>query len=248
MNARYRLTERTELFANIGVIELDGRIFDSPLVDETVQPTLFIGGSHTFGSIYEPIVRTNQPVRWSWRVNYGYQAQGSIVGDISQGDFTRSVDANTRIAGVTFSRLLNGGPHFDFYGRFGVNRHLERGAQSDFSSVTAYVMAIGKGYFPWSDEPSFRWGFGMGMSYAQRVPIVEQIKQQRRDRNTTRFLNYLEMTLDFPVGRWLESGPLRDCYTGLTAVHRSGIFASADILGGVSGASDWITAHLECFR
>src|SRR5690606_24375381 len=129
-----------------------------------------------------PRARVRAPRRseWSWRVNFGYQAQGNIVGDIDQGDFRRSVDADTRIAGLTVGKLLDEGRRFDFVGRLALFRHLERDAQQDFFSVSAYVMAIGKGYVPWSEQPAFRWGFGIGLSYAQRVPIVEQIKQERR--------------------------------------------------------------------
>jgi outer membrane protein len=249
LNVTYRLGEHTELFGNLGLVELDAAIFDSPLVDEAVLPTAFIGGNYLFGSVRQPAVGASldRQSEWSWRFNFGYQAQGNIVGDIDQGDFRRSLDADTRIAGFTVSKLLNDGPRMDFYGRLAVFRHFEGGAQRDFQSTAVYVMTMGNGYFPWSEQPSFRWGFGMGFSYAAEVPIVEQIKQTRRDRNTTRLLNYLEMTLDFPIAR-RRSGPFGNCYAGLTIVHRSGIFATSNLLGDVGGGSDWITGHLECIR
>jgi hypothetical protein len=94
----------------------------------------------------------------------------------------------------------------------------------------------------------FRWGFGFGMSYAEKVPIVEQRKQASKGDNTAHFLNYLEMTLDFPLRRVSKANWLQNCYAGVTVVHRSGIFGTSDLLGNVSGGSDWITAHLECTR
>lgn len=250
LTATYRLGERAELFGNLGVIELDESIFSSPVVDQTVLATTFVGGSYFFGSVHQPAVGSGnaRQSEWSWRVNFGYQAQGNIVGDIDQGDFRRSVDAQTSIGGFTVSRLLNASPRSDFYGRVALHRHFEGSAQEDFFSVAAYVMAVGKGYFPWSDQPSFRWGFGMGLSYAQKVPLIEQVKQTRKGERTARFLNYLEMTLDFPIGSLVSAGPFRNCFAGLTTVHRSGIFASSEILGDVAGGSDWITAHLECLR
>ena len=48
--------------------------------------------------------------------------------------------------------------------------------------------------------------------------------------------------------RLFKSEAVRNCYTGLSIVHRSGIFGTSDILGDVAGGSDWITAHLECKR
>jgi MipA family protein len=250
VNTTFDLGESFSLYANLGVTELDRRLVDSPIVEQTLWPTIFVGSSYFFGSVYEPSerVRDTRRAEWSWRLNYGYQAQGNIVGDIDQGDFRRSVDADTNIAGLTVSKLLDEGRRFDFVGRLAMFRHLERGTQDDFFSVAAYVMAIGKGYLPWSDQPAFRWGFGMGLSYAASVPIVEQIKQERRNRNKTRFQNYLEMTIDFPLRPLLGRGRLGNCFVGLTTVHRSGIFASSDLLGDVSGGSDWLSAHLECMR
>ena len=107
-------------------------------------------------------------------------------------------------------------------------------------------MARGTGYSPWSKEEVFRWGFGFGMSYADKVPIAEQRKQAAKDDNTSHFINYLEMTVDFPLRRVSKATWLQKCYAGLTIVHRSGIFGTSDLLGDVSGGSDWLTAHLEC--
>ena len=80
------------------------------------------------------------------------------------------------------------------------------------------------------------------------MPIAEQRKQDAKGDNTSHFLNYLEMTLDFPLRRVSRSSWIKDCYAGLSIVHRSGIFGTSDFLGDVSGGADWITAHLECTR
>ena len=108
------------------------------------------------------------------------------------------------------------------------------------------MMATGRGYSPWSKEEVFRYGFGFGMSYADKVPIAEQRKQASKGNNTSRFLNYLELQLDFPLRRLFKSKSMQNCYAGLTVVHRSGIFGTSDLLGDVAGGSDWITAHFEC--
>ena len=111
-------------------------------------------------------------------------------------------------------------------------------------------MVQGKGYSPWSKEEVFRYGFGFGFSYAENVPIAEQRKQTGSGAkgNTSHFLNYLELTLDFPLRRVSKAKWLQNCYAGMTVVHRSGIFGTSDILGDVSGGADWITASLECTR
>ena len=110
------------------------------------------------------------------------------------------------------------------------------------------MMAIGKGYLPWSDRLAFRWGIGFGFSAAEKVPYIEQVKQGDRDRNTSHFLNYLEWTVDFPLERLIRSRITRNCFAGVTVVHRSGIFDPSDILGNVAGGSDCFTVPLGCLR
>ena len=187
------------------------------------------------GNAREPdyITDADRVSEWSWRVNYGYQAEGNIV--------------DTTIGGLTFSKLLSQGSHADALGRVAWFRHIEQGeGNGDFSSYAAYIMLMSTGYSQWSSEELFRWGFGFGMSYAHKVPIAEQYKQAKEGDKTSHFLSYLEMTIDFPLRRVSKARWVQNCYTGLTIVHRSGIFGSSDLLGEVSGGSDWLTAHLEC--
>ena len=49
--------------------------------------------------------------------------------------------------------------------------------QEDFNEYVAYVMAIGSGYAPWTNRELFRFGFGLGVSYAEEIPAVEIYKQ-----------------------------------------------------------------------
>ena len=81
-----------------------------------------------------------------------------------------------------------------------------------------------------------------------RIEAERLIKQAERDGETAQFLNYLEMTLDFPIHPKNKSRFMGNCYSGFTVVHRSGIFGTSDIMGNVFGGSDWITVHLECFH
>lgn len=249
VNTSWWVTDRINLYANLGFNGPDEELQASPLVAEATRSTLYFGGTYLFGNAVDPsqFVSEDRIGEWYWRVNYGYQVQGNIVGEVDQGDWERSRVADTNIGGASFGLLLQDGERIDFQGRFAVFRHFEEDeGNGNFSSVAAYVMAVGTGYSPWSDEELFRWGFGFGFSYADKVPIAEQRKQANKGGNTAHFLNYLEMTVDFPMHRIFRSESLRGCYTGLTIVHRSGIFGSSDLLGDVSGGSDWLTAHVEC--
>lgn len=251
MNTAWQVTDRVVLFANFGFGGTDSDVTESPLVEETGFSQLFVGGTYTFGNARTPS-DINNPERsgeWSWRVNYGYQAEGNIVSEIDQGDFSKSSLADTRIGGLMGSKLLHDGPRVDFLGRIALYRHFESDeGNGNFNSYAAYIMLMGKGYSGWTGEEWFRWGFGYGMSYAETVPIAEQRKQANKGENTSHFLNYLEMTLDFPLRRASRANWLQNCYAGVTIVHRSGIFGTSDLLGDLAGGSDWITAHLECLR
>jgi outer membrane scaffolding protein for murein synthesis (MipA/OmpV family) len=249
LNTTWWVTDRTQFFANIGFGGVDTVVTDSPLVEEDMQSAVFAGGTYIFGNVRKPeqFITTERAGEWSWRVNYGYQAQGNIVSEIDHGDFSKSDVADTNIGGVTFGKLLTDGPRADFTGKLALFRHFEEDeGNGNFWSYALYMMATGKGYSPWSNEEIFRYGFGFGMSYAERVPIAEQRKQASRGSNTSRFLNYLELQLDFPLRRLFNARSMQNCYAGLTVVHRSGIFGTSDILGDVSGGADWITAHFEC--
>jgi len=257
LNTSWQLSDRILLFGNIGSGGLGKEVENSPIVDKANFNAAFIGGTYVFGNALKPTAGEDRVTEWSWRVNYGYQADGNIVSEIDQGDFSKSTLVDTNIGGITFSRLLTDGKRVDYLGKIAFMRHFEEGVTSDdglftsdrdFWSYNAYIMAMGKGYSPWSGDEVFRWGFGFGMSYAEQVPLAEQSKQAAKGNNTSRFLNYLEMQVDFPLRKLFKAKALRNCYAGVTIVHRSGIFGTSDILGDVSGGADWLTAHFECVR
>jgi outer membrane protein len=251
LNTAWHASDRIVLFANLGFAGAGSDVENSPLVEEAGFSQLFVGGTYLFGNALQPeyIMDPERKGEWSWRVNYGYQADGNIVSEIDQGDFSKSSLADTNIGGFTLSRLLSEGKRVDFLGKVAMFRHFEKDeGNENFWSWATFIMVQGRGFSPWSKQEVFRWGFGFGMSYAQNVPIAEQRKQTGSGSggNTSKFLNYLEMTLDFPLKRISKANWLQRCYAGLTIVHRSGIFGSSDLLGDVSGGADWITAHLEC--
>lgn len=251
LNTAWHVSNRIVFFGNVAFSGAESNILESPLVDEDGFSAVFVGGTYLFGNVLKPdyIMNEERYGEWSWRVNYGYQADGNIIGEIDHGDLSKSTFADTNIAGLTLSKLLTEGKRVDFLGRFAVFRHLEEDeGNGNFFSYAAYVSIMGKGYSPWSKEEVFRYSFGYGMSYAEKVPITEQRKQASKGENTSHFLNYLELTVDFPLRRVSKASWLQNCYAGLTVVHRSGIFGTSDILGDLAGGADWITASLECTR
>ena len=127
----------------------------------------------------------------------------------------------------------------------GASREAERGAQPDFFGHTLYLKAYWTG-FPWSGWLRTRAGFGEGMSYAWHVPSEERDEARRHDRNTSRLLNYLDVSLEVNAGDFLQDERLKGCWLGWVISHRSGAFGLIDVFGSVNGGSNYNTASIEC--
>ncbi len=252
INTTYRWSNRLRLFANVSLDKLDDEVSDSPLVDEDSIAMAMVGLGYAFGNVRdESQSGRRDPERggeWSWRVNYGYTAEETFH-KVHRGYIKRSDDVHTYLAGLTLGKLALDRRRLDVWGKVSINRRLENDLQGDFWEINPYVMLKGTGYSPWSNREIFRYGFGFGFSYADKVPVVEQRKQEQREKNTSHFLNYLEAQVDLPLRNLFGSrGWWKNCYAGLTLVHRSGIFGRVDIIGNVSGGSDVLTGHMECVR
>jgi outer membrane scaffolding protein for murein synthesis (MipA/OmpV family) len=249
LNTAYPLTENILFFANLGQTWLDEEIHSSPIVQPTRIDSLYVGATYLMRPPSSASPGTDPGSgNWSWRLNGGYAAEGDLIGEISSGDLSRSKDIDAGIAGFTLSRLVRPGHRVEFWARGAVFRHFEDGYQDDFFSYAALLAAVGKGYLRWSDREAFRFGIGYGLSYADRVPGMEQIEQGREGDRTNRLLTYMELTLDVPLGNFFSAESVQRCYSGVAVVHRSGVFGSSNFLGNVSGGSNWITLHLECKR
>ena len=261
INTWYQWTYHVFMIANFGVKGLDNTIQDSPLVDKSMVASAFLGTGYLFGNTKKPRnVTGERENEWSWRINYGYAAEKNIFPFLMAGRIEDSERAPSNIAGFTLAKLWKGGRRADIYGKLAAYRHLEgpysevgqeilmADGQEDFWSFAAYAMVMGKGYSPWSGKLAFRYGFGFGFSYAMDIPGAEQIKQALHNRETSHLLNYMEFTVDFPIDRLIKSRFTKNCFIGMTAMHRSGLFDTSDLTGEIRGGADWVTLSYECLR
>jgi len=145
--------------------------------------------------------------------------------------------------GRHFIERLNGWP-LDFVGYLGLLHHNERGLQQDFWQIDAHMKAFYYG-FPWDDHVRTRLGLGVGLSYAQKIPFVEQRDQLARGRNASKLLNYLDPSIDVSVGDLFGVRALHETYFGFGASHRSGIFGTSQLLGNANGGSNYLYSYLE---
>lgn len=244
---KYRILKHWSLVGGAYVTKLSSEIRDSPVVDDDLQWGVMAGASYDFG---------DGQVRWDEdsaptyvKVFYGRDSESGchLVRIMTLQCVGLNDEDPTDIAGVHVGRpfvsRLNGWP-LDLIGYVGLLHHDEKGRQPDGWQIDAYMKGFYYG-FPWSHRVNTRLGFGIGLSYAERVPYTEVTAQAERERNTSKLLNYLEPSIDVSVGDIFGNERWHDVYFGFAVSHRSGIFASSQLLGTVDGGSNYIYAYVE---
>jgi outer membrane protein len=245
INAVYELTSRWRALAGVAVTRWSSGVRASPITDlNQASFSGFLGAAYDFS-----------PEKSAWtdtspllvKALYGRSTDCNLVpimrftcGSIATTD--RTAIASVEI-GRKFIEGANGWP-LDFNGYVGLLRHDERGLQDDSWQVDAYIKALYYG-FPWRKWVRTRVGFGAGISFAGKVPFVEARDQARRQRNTSKLLNYLDPSIDVNVGDVLRTRSLRDTWFGFGVSHRSGIFGNSQFLGNVNGGSNYIYTYFE---
>lgn len=240
----YEMTQRWRLMGGVGATWLAGDVRHSPIVDNKLQPNAMVGAAYDFGS-HKPYSEPGLPLHVKI---YGGRATDCnfLPAATFRCGSTRTAD-DTRIWGVDFGRPLaehvNNWP-LDFVAWIGLQAHDERGRAPDALQLNAHIKAYYYG-FPWRDTVRTRVAFGAGFSMAQRVPLVEVEDQARRGRQTSRFLNYLDPSLDINVGDVAGARQLKDTWLGIGISHRSGIFGASQILGNINGGSNYLYGFIE---
>ena len=87
-----------------------------------------------------------------------------------------------------------------------------------------------------------RLGLGEGLSYTSDVLWAEEQEAIAESEKYAQFLNYMDLSIDFDLGRLLRYKPLEETYIGWTLKHRSGIFG---LFSGVDGGSNYNTISIE---
>jgi outer membrane protein len=240
----YSLTERWRLLAGVAATRWAKGVRNSPIVDDRVQLSGVLGLMYDF-SPEHAVWPENKPL--IVKVMYGKSTDCNLVNIVGLSCASTGTVDQTRLAAIEVGRpfieRLNGWP-LDFVGYLGLLRHDERNLQQDFWQINVYMKAFYYG-FPWSDHVRTRVGFGAGVSYAQRLPFVEQRDQTSRGRNASKLLNYLDPSIDVSVGDLFGVRTLRDTYFGFGVSHRSGIFGNSQLFGNVNGGSNYIYSYIE---
>ncbi|MEA3522066.1 MAG: hypothetical protein U9R50_03755 [Campylobacterota bacterium] len=169
-------------------------------------------------------------------------------GKADQNDFGQILSSQTNIHNTNVGLIgIDGGyllkrfeAPFDIYIKGGLCRFLENDYQDDFFETTLYLKLYYNLDFY---NQRIRFGVAEGVSYAFDIPIVEQIEAEENEDSNSNILNYLEVSVDFDIGKLLHVKALELTYLGYTLKHRSGIYG---MINGVSrGGSNYNMLHIE---
>ena len=215
----------------------------SVILNQILSSLLLLAVSHT------TLFAIEDDAPYSIRLGYGY-ADLNDLGEVVAGDWHR-YDGDASVfnldSGYCFYKEVLGMP-LDFYIKGAVSYFHENGAvyqgevREDFFELTTYAKAYLNLDF-WHNR--IRLGAGEGISIAQEIPVVEYLDAENEDGThepVAKFLNYLDLSLDFDMGRLIHVESMEDLYIGYTLKHRSGVFG---LFNGVHGGSNYNMLTLE---
>lgn len=179
---------------------------------------------------------------YSLRAAYGVASSNSL-GEIVMGDFSAHPKHLSVVAFDGGYLLKEGAFDFpiDIYFKGSLSRFDESAAfRDDLYELALYIKAYYN--FDFLDN-RVRFGFGEGGSYTTDILFVELEEAIEKDGKTSHFLNYLDISLDFDLGKLVGYKPLEGAYMGWALKHRSGIFG---LINNVKrGGSNYNTIYIE---
>ena len=240
----YELSERWRLLAGVSMTRWPQGVGASPIVANRTQSALMLGLMYDFSPEHKPWPEAKPLLV---RLAAGKASDCDVAKVVRLACTSTETRDRTRIGSVELGRpfieRLNGWP-LDIVGYVGLLRHDQRNVQPDFWQLNAYMKGLWYG-LPWSERVMTRIGLGVGVSYAHGTSMLELRDQQRNGRTTSRLLNYLDPTIDVSVGDLLGIPEMKRVFGGVGVSHRSGAFGKSQLLGNVSGGSNYIYSYLE---
>ena len=242
--AAYQVSTRWRLIGGATSSRLPDTVTGSPIVGERTLNQYYVGAAYDLSAEQEQWPQGRPLIV---RALYGASTDCNWVNIVTFRCTTVHTKDDTGIAGLEVGwpliDRLNGWP-VDLAGFVGVTQHREDGLQPDFPEIKAYIKAYYYG-FPWDAKLRTRIGLGVGLSWAKDIPFSERRDLEAKGQNTSHLLQVLDPTIDMSLGDLIAVRSLRNSFFGAGVSHRSGIFGSSELLGNVSGGSNYIYGYLE---
>jgi len=178
--------------------------------------------------------------KYSLRVAYGYASEKNLGDILLFGDFShhpRTLNVIALDGGYLLKKDVFSLP-LDIYIKNGLSYFNEDKFRDTFEIVFYAKAYLNLDFL----DNRVRIGAGEGISYTKGILESEMVEAIADKEPTSRFLNYLDISLDFDLGRLLGYKPMYDAYLGYALKHRSGVFG---LYNGVHGGSNYNTFYLE---
>ena len=172
-------------------------------------------------------------------------ATPSNLGDILAGN-TESHEYNNQMTSVFYGHPLKENwldlpLQVDVYLHSGLIYHYKAPDQDRIlegvTSIKAYVN------IPW--PVNWRFGAAQGLSYVTDITGVERAEMERKEYNSSKLMNYLDLSFDVNLGDLFNSRTLDPAWLGWSIHHRSSIFEQASQFGRIKGGSNYNTVYLQ---
>jgi len=176
---------------------------------------------------------------YSLRLAYGYASEKDL-GEIVLGDFSshpRDLNVYALDGGYLLKKDIFDWS-MDIYLKGGL-AYFDEDQFSNTYEATFYVKAYLNIDF-WHNR--IRLGAAEGVSYTKDILETELLEATEDKEPTSRFLNYLDLSVDFDFGKLIGYKPMNEAYIGYALKHRSGVFG---LYHGVHGGSNYNTLYLE---
>ena len=206
-------------------------------------------------TVYSSVVEAAQ--KYSFRFAYGIESDsdlGQIISFQKPTDHKYRFDVLSLDAGYLLAPSLFELP-LDLYIKGGtalfrsedLSTYPELRSMKDVSDKDVYEFTLYIKLYYNIDflDNRVRVGFGEGGSYVTDYlapEVIEERTESPSDPKYSKYLNYLDISLDIDIGKLFGVKSLQNTYLGYTLKHRSGIFGT---INGVSGGSNYNTISIE---
>lgn len=240
LEARYHLFDDIFLLSSVEATWLDSAARGSFYVEDDFQENIFLGITYQNGT--EPSRKSEIDAKPYFRMAHGW-ATASDLSDIIA--FNRERDhENNQLTSIFYGHPLADeflGIPLESYLTPGFVWHWDSGVQE---SGQEYVLAF-KHYYTFRWPFTWRLGVGEGLSYVAKITYIEQEEMDRKGLEASKWLFFLDFSLDIELGKVFNSRTLDDIWLGYSIHHRSGVFGSSSMFGDIKGGSNYNTVYLQ---
>lgn len=239
VDAKYHVWSNLYLLARAQARVLGTDARDSQYIEDTIDADLYLGFGF-FNDKNKPLKETLDITPYL-RIAHGW-ATPSNLNEIISGNMEKD-PYNNQLTSLFYGYPLTDeffGLPLDFYLTPGFVYHHSSEVQD---ASQEFVIAI-KAYYtiplPWK----VRFGVAEGLSYITDVTYIEQTEMDEKGYESSKFLNYLDFSLDIDLGD-IFGEKLNDFWLGYSIHHRSAVFESASRFGRIKGGSNYNTVYLQ---